>query len=77
MTDNNDLLKLIDSLSLKDTINLNEIPDLDLYMDQVITLFENKLSNGKRFDDDKLLTKTMINNYAKDKLLQPDRKSVV
>lgn len=71
MTDNNDLLKLIDSLSLKDTINLNEIPDLDLYMDQVITLFENKLSNGKRFDDDKLLTKTMINNYAKDKLLQP------
>ena len=48
MTDNNDLLKLIDSLSLKDTINLNEIPDLDLYMDQVITLFENKLSNGKR-----------------------------
>ena len=71
MADNNDLLKLIDSLSLKDTINLNEIPDLDLYMDQVITLFENKLSNGKRFDDDKLLTKTMINNYAKDKLLQP------
>ena len=71
MTDNNDLLNLIDTLSLKDTINLNEIPDLDLYMDQVITLFENKLSKGKRFDDDKLLTKTMINNYAKDKLLQP------
>ncbi|MBP3888336.1 MAG: DUF1836 domain-containing protein, partial [Cellulosilyticum sp.] len=47
------------------------IPNLDLYMDQVITLFEEKLGYTKRYEADKLLTKTMINNYTKDKLLMP------
>lgn len=70
MSDNN-ISDLIKTLSLKDTIKSDEIPDLDLYMDQVITLFENKLSHSKRTETDKLLTKTMINNYAKDKLLLP------
>ena len=37
-------------------------------MDQVIQLFESKLSSLKRNKDDKILTKTMINNYAKAKL---------
>lgn len=50
-------------------IQLDDIPELDLYMDQVIQLFENKLSSLKRKETDKVLTKTMINNYAKDKLL--------
>lgn len=68
---NNNIADLIKTLSLKDTIKIEEIPDLDLYMDQVITLFENKLSDRKRTESDKLLTKTMINNYAKDKLLAP------
>ena len=40
-------------------------------MDQVIQLFESKLSNQKRNDEEKILTKTMINNYAKGKLLLP------
>ena len=34
-------------------------------------LFESKLSSLKRNDDEKILTKTMINNYAKGKLLLP------
>lgn len=50
-------------------INLNDFPDLDLYMDQVMQLFETRLAYTKRNDDDKILTKTMINNYAKDNLL--------
>lgn len=40
-------------------------------MDQVIQLFENKYNEAKRYEDDKVLTKTMINNYAKGKLLMP------
>lgn len=52
-------------------IEVSDIPKLDLYMDQVITLFENTLEQTKRNADDKLLTKTMINNYTKDKILQP------
>ncbi|WP_291584182.1 DUF1836 domain-containing protein, partial [Clostridium sp. UBA6640] len=39
-----------------------------------ITLFENNLSHSKRYDEDKLLTKPMINNYTKDKLLIPAKK---
>lgn len=50
-------------------INLDDFPEIDLYMDQVMQLFESKLSYTKRADDDKVLTKTMINNYAKANLL--------
>lgn len=66
-----ELLQMIDSLNLQERIELSSIPNLDLYMDQVITLFEDKLGHTKRFEQDKLLTKTMINNYTKDKLLFP------
>lgn len=69
--DKETLSKLIDELDLKEHIEFESIPNLDLYMDQVITLFEDKLSHTKRHEDDKLLTKTMINNYTKDKLLMP------
>ena len=50
-------------------INLDDFPEIDLYMDQVIQLFESKLNYTKRNEDDKILTKTMINNYAKGNLL--------
>lgn len=48
-----------------------QVPALDLYMDQVLTLFNDGLSDNKRHPGDKLLTKTMINNYSKEKLLNP------
>ena len=51
-----------------------EIPNIDLYMDQVTTFMEDNLASTKRHDDDKILTKTMINNYAKNKLLPPPEK---
>ena len=67
---NSDLLiDLLNNLKLGEEIEYEEIPSIDLYMDQVITLFENNLSGNKRSEEDKILTKTMINNYAKDKLL--------
>ncbi len=53
----------------EEKIQLEDVPEIDLYMDQVIQLFENKLASNKRNEDDKVLTKTMINNYAKAKLL--------
>ena len=59
----------ISSQKSSDNINLNDFPEIDLYMDQVMQLFENKLNYTKRNDDDKVLTKTMINNYAKGNLL--------
>ena len=65
---------MIKSLKLDELIELESIPNIDLYMDQVITLFDEKLGYTKRKEDDKLLTKTMINNYIKDKLLMPAKK---
>lgn len=59
----------INSQKSSNNINLNDFPEIDLYMDQVIQLFESKLSYTKRNDDDKVLTKTMINNYSKANLL--------
>lgn len=45
------------------------IPNIDLYMDQVTTFMDAHLKDTKRYSDDKVLTKTMINNYAKNNLL--------
>lgn len=66
-----DIKELINDMNFINGIAMNDIPEIDLYMDQVIQLFEGKLSPLKRNEDDKILTKTMINNYAKGKLLQP------
>lgn len=54
--------------------NINDLPNIDLYMDQVTTYLNNKFSATKRYEEDKLLTKTMINNYAKSRLLPPPEK---
>ena len=64
---------LIEQLSSTVEIKVNDIPDIDLYMDQVTTFIENKLGSEKRDKKDKLLTKTMINNYSKAKILTPSK----
>ncbi|MPM66170.1 hypothetical protein SDC9_113077 [bioreactor metagenome] len=66
-----ELIEILNDLKLEEEIDLLDITQLDLYMDQVIQLFENNLSHSKRNKEDKLLSKTMINNYTKDKLLMP------
>jgi hypothetical protein len=67
--DNNELMEKLKELNLQNQLVLDEIPELDLYMDQVIQLFDSKFNDSKRTEDDKALTKTMVNNYAKGKLL--------
>ncbi len=68
---NKELLNILDDMKKDKTIEIQDIPKLDLYMDQVITLFDNILNGEGESDKNKPLTKTMINNYAKDKLLPP------
>lgn len=56
-------------------IKATDIPDIGLYMDQVTTFMDAHLRNTTRDPDtDKILTKTMINNYAKNNLLPPPSK---
>ena len=60
---------ILASVSRIDYIKPDDIPNIELYMDQVTTFMEEQLASTKRYDEDKILTKTMINNYAKNKLL--------
>lgn len=68
------LSNILENLSLIDYIKPEDLPNIDLYMDQVTTFMDSQLEHTKRFDDDKILTKTMINNYAKNNLLPPPEK---
>lgn len=68
------ITSIMESLSRIDHINSDSIPNIDLYMDQVTTFMDKHLKNTKRSDEDKVLTKTMINNYAKNHLLPPPEK---
>ena len=51
-----------------------EIPNIDLYIDQVVSLLESYLSNYIKSDnenDNTVVTKTMINNYVKHGVINP------
>ena len=65
------LADMLRKLSKLDYIRPTEIPNIDLYMDQVTTFMDSHLEATKRSEEDKILTKTMINNYAKNNLLPP------
>lgn len=63
-----DILQRLNNLTY---IKSSKIPAIDLYMDQVTTFMDENLKKAKRNPGDKALTKTMINNYAKNNLLPP------
>lgn len=67
------LNEAIDAVFADRDIYPADVPRLELYMDQVLSLFEQYLSGTKRTPSDKLLTKTMINNYVKEGLMTPVR----
>lgn len=66
------LSSILASLDRIDYIKPEDIPNIDLYMDQVTTFMDKRLRSTARYPgEDKILTKTMINNYAKNDLLPP------
>ena len=66
--------KLLEKYGKLAYIKPSMLPNIDLYMDQVTTFMDEKLKEFKRHPDDKILTKTMINNYTKNNLLPPSEK---
>ena len=73
--DNDNLLEsILANLDRLDYIHPDDIPNIDLYMDQITTFMDTQLEHSKRYPDDKILTKTMINNYSKNHLLPPSDK---
>jgi len=71
--DSSDLIKsLAESIGRIEYVKTDDIPNIDLYMDQVTSFLEEHLRDTTRNkEEDKLLTKTMINNYTKNDLLPP------
>lgn len=66
------ILNMLNSITY---VQPGEVPNIDLYMDQVTKFMDERLESSKRYIDDKLLTKTMINNYTKKQLLpSPEKK---
>lgn len=62
--------------SMLETVSIpsDDIPNIDLYMDQITTFMDTRLEDSKRYPDDKIITKTMVNNYTKNHLLPPSVK---
>lgn len=69
-----DLKKKLSKWLELDYILPEDIPNIDLYMDQITTFMDTELKNSTRFEGDKIFTKTMINNYSKNDLLPPSSK---
>lgn len=62
-----ELIGMLDKLSY---VKPEEIPNIDLYMDQVLSFINDRTRYLTRNpEEDKIFTKTMINNYAKTKIL--------
>ena len=69
------LQTILQSLEKVEYIKSEDIPNIDLYMDQVLTFMDRKLRSAVRPQtEDRVLTKTMINNYAKNDLRPPPEK---
>ena len=51
------IMDIIGKLKNIDYINPEDIPNIELYMDQVTTFMDEHLAACKRLDDDKILTK--------------------
>ena len=65
--------KIVEEIAQGGDINISDIPDIELYIDQVTTFIDNKLGYHKRTAKDSILTKTMVNNYTKSKILLPSK----
>lgn len=78
MEQGNDIPSVIEEVFKRYTdgsyIKASMLPDLDLYVDQITTFLTWHLAKTIRFEDDKIMTKTMINNYTKNHLLPPPDK---
>ena len=61
----------------------SELPNIDLYLDQVVNLINSTLSpyiflnNDEKKENVQVLTKTMINNYVKNNLIEAPEKNYI
>ncbi|WHZ31789.1 DUF1836 domain-containing protein [Desemzia incerta] len=69
MTYNEELMQWTADVEKYHLPRWDDLPDIDLYMDQVITLIENYLMIFNPTHDKKIITSSMVNNYVKLKVI--------
>ena len=70
-----ELKDLIDSFNSYKPINSQRLPDIELYMDQMISYLNKQYSNLTQKDDSKAITPSMVNNYVKENVIpKPNHK---
>ncbi len=69
------IIEWAQAVQKNEIVHWDSLPDLDLYMDQVLTYMDRQLSLFQKDEENKLLTSNMINNYVKDGLIpRPENK---
>ena len=66
---NNVIKKWLNELSSFEFANYEQLPDIDLYMDQVVQILDRELKIFATSSMDKQITSSMINNYVKGKVI--------
>lgn len=66
--------KMLNDISELSYENKEKIPSIPLYMDQLLMFIDEYFKEFKRNDKEKILTKTMVNNYVKAKLVEAPHK---
>ena len=69
--DQNEIKKAIREKLQLDFITPDEIPEMEMFMEQLTTFMESHLKNNLRNENEKTLTKAMINNYTKNRMMPP------
>ncbi len=64
------ITEIINELTTSNTLDISNIPNIDLYVDQLTTFIEDNLYSNK----ENQLTKAMVNNYCKNKVIPPAEK---
>jgi len=66
--------QLIEDLNNFKLPKYNEIPDIDLYMDQLLSYIDNVVQPIIIDRNEKILTTSMVNNYVKANIIRPTHK---
>jgi Domain of unknown function (DUF1836). len=67
------ILPVINELRHFRDIEYSDIPDMEMYMDQMLSFLNHRLEPYKHDLNEKIFTKPMINNYTKAQLLLPPK----
>ncbi len=59
----------VDAISKSPLLSIEQLPDIDLYIEQMTSYLEEKLGDSLRTGDEKIITKPMVNNYTKGGLI--------